>query len=235
MRIVQITDSHVSAAVPSRAADLERCIAHVNALDPKPDVVVHTGDVAHDGLAEEYASARRLLARLTAPCFVIPGNRDRRAELIRAFADGEHIHEGMEFVQYSVERFPVRLVLLDTLSIESNKGRLCPARLAHLDAMLATDTARPAVVFMHHPPFAALAAPDPYQYEDWAEAEALAAVLARHGHVRRLICGHIHRMINSEIGGVPASALTCMATDLRKGKPVTADPSAPIVAAFSVA
>jgi len=39
-------------------------VAHVNALDPRPDVVLATGDLVEGGKPEEYARLRRLLAPL---------------------------------------------------------------------------------------------------------------------------------------------------------------------------
>lgn len=217
MRIIQISDTHISREHPSRTADLERCIEAINALDQQPDLVVHTGDVAHDGLPEEYELARQVLARLSVPYLVLPGNRDNRQELIRAFQDGRHIRVGMDFVQYSVEARDARLVFLDTASRTSNKGRFCRDRLAQAERLLAADSARPTLVFLHHPPFEVGIIPDPFQFESWDDVRALEALLARHTEVRSVICGHIHRNADGAVGAVQASAITCTAVDLRKG------------------
>ncbi|MGI9388174.1 MAG: metallophosphoesterase, partial [Methyloligellaceae bacterium] len=91
MRIIQLSDSHLSNDKPSRAVELEACIAYIKSLQPQPDAIVHTGDIAHDGDVEEYETARRLLDRLTVPYFVLAGNRDNRSNLIKVFADGTHI------------------------------------------------------------------------------------------------------------------------------------------------
>ena len=217
MRIVQISDTHISCDHPSRVTDFERCVDAINALDRRPEVVVHTGDVAHNGLREEYEIARELLEKLAAPYFVLPGNRDNRQELTRIFADGRHIRSGMDFVQYSVEHLEVRLVILDTVSPKSNKGCLCPARLAHFERMLSENGRRPTALFLHHPPFEISAIPDPRQFEVWAEAEALAARLGRQPDICGVFCGHVHRSVDGAIGSVKASTLSCVAVDLRKG------------------
>lgn len=217
MRIVQISDTHISREHQSRTADLKRCIEAINALDPQPDIVVHTGDVAHDGHPDEYGIARKLLDKLSVPYFVLPGNRDNRQELIRTFQDGRHIRAGMDFVQYSVESFEARLVFLDTASRKSNKGRFCQDRLAHAERLLSGETTRPTLVFLHHPPFEVGTIPDPFQFESWAEVEALEALLAKHDGVRRVICGHVHRNVEGTVGSVPAIAISCTAVDLRKG------------------
>jgi 3',5'-cyclic AMP phosphodiesterase CpdA len=218
MRIVQISDTHVSCEHPARASELAACIQFINRLVPAPDVVVHTGDVAHDGKAEEYAIAHGLLEELHAPYYVIPGNRDNRPRLIRAFADDRHIRLGMEFVQYPVEHPEARLILVDSVGSRGNKGHLCAARLADVDRMLSADAGRPTLVFLHHPPFEVGIIPDPFQYEDWAAVEAFWELLSRHHQVRGVHCGHVHRNVQASIHSIRASTVSCVAPDLRKGE-----------------
>src|SRR5215469_10345531 len=77
MLIAQITDLHILP--PGRlafgrvdtAACLARAVARLRTLDPRPDVVVATGDLVDAGGAEEYAHLRRLLAPLELPLFVL--------------------------------------------------------------------------------------------------------------------------------------------------------------------
>ena len=229
MHIIQISDSHISRDHPDRAGELADCITYINALDNQPDVVVHTGDITQDGHAQEYALAREILDRLTAPYFVLAGNRDNRAQLIGAFGDGRHLHDGLDFVQYTVEDFPVRLVVIDTVSLDSQKGSLCARRLADVEQMLSRDTSRPALVFMHHPPFDVPVAPDPFQFEERAQAEALLAVLQRSPNVCGLHCGHVHRGYETSIGAIEATVLSCLTSDLRWDKPVAVEQGLPVL------
>ena len=59
--IAQITDFHVGlpgsrADVRYRTAEhLAKAVAHLNALEPRPHVVLATGDLVDDGTPEEYA------------------------------------------------------------------------------------------------------------------------------------------------------------------------------------
>jgi predicted MPP superfamily phosphohydrolase len=53
---------------------LARAVASLNALVPRPDVTVVTGDLVDHGEPEEYEQLRHLLAPLSMPVFVIPGN-----------------------------------------------------------------------------------------------------------------------------------------------------------------
>ena len=70
LQIVQISDTHISNDVPQRLNDLEQCVNVINNLPTQPDIVVHTGDISHDALAQEYHNARQQLDKLKAPYFV---------------------------------------------------------------------------------------------------------------------------------------------------------------------
>lgn len=222
MLIAQISDCHIELPAvdgSDRSGDLARGVDYINGLDPQPDLVVHTGDVAHFGKPEEYAEAVRVLDELRAPFCVIPGNRDDRGELRKAFQsrlpDGCH----REFVQYPVALHGLHAIMLDSVSTQSNKARLCKARLEHFSSMLDDAGGRPVVVFMHHPPFEVTASRYPIQFEDWSEVDALAGIMSRHGNVRSVFCGHSHRSAEGKIAGVDASTIPSVASDLRMGPP----------------
>ena len=68
MIIAQITDTHLLAANAGssmsepRSENLRACIADINELDPKPDAVIHTGDMTQNGEASEFVHARSILS-----------------------------------------------------------------------------------------------------------------------------------------------------------------------------
>src|SRR5262249_60667532 len=84
MVIAQISDTHIKPEGRlayervDTAWHLGRCVEHLLALDPRPDVVLATGDLVDGGLVEEYRLLARLLAPLPMPVFLIPGNHDPR-------------------------------------------------------------------------------------------------------------------------------------------------------------
>ena len=133
--IAQISDTHIDPDHPNsaqRLKDVERVVAAINALDPPPDLVIHTGDMAHNGTAEKYEAALDILRNLRVPLYAAAGNRDDRA-LIRAnFPTGRNLMPGMDFLQYEIDDHPVRLIALDTLSGESNMGDYCEKRAQSL-------------------------------------------------------------------------------------------------------
>ena len=64
MIIAQISDTHIALDTPDadqRTRDLACSIADINALDPAPDLIVHTGDIVHNGAQDEYAQAAAAL------------------------------------------------------------------------------------------------------------------------------------------------------------------------------
>ena len=64
--IAHITDSHVGVGPGAEAASeaLANAVRAINELDPAPVAVLHTGDIAANGLPEEYERTRELLAPL---------------------------------------------------------------------------------------------------------------------------------------------------------------------------
>ena len=119
MIIAQISDTHIALDTPDadrRIRDFALTVADINALDPAPDVIVHTGDLVHNGRQDEYAQAVATLANARAPLYVLTGNKDNRAKLCEAFSDRGYLVPDSDFVHYAIDDYPVRLIALDTLT-----------------------------------------------------------------------------------------------------------------------
>lgn len=220
MIIAQISDTHIDLDHPSgddRIRNLAQCVDDINRLDPLPDVVIHTGDLTNTGHPDEYAEAKRILGGLRPPHYVVAGNRDDRVALRSVFTDGSSLMPGSDFVQYHVDRFPVRLIILDTLTEDTNKGDFCAARADSLSAALAQDTTKPTAVFMHHPAFEVVESKYPIQFESREAMARLEDALNGNGRVIRAFCGHTHRATTGKIGEVPVSSTPSIAVDLRLG------------------
>lgn len=215
MIVAQISDTHIALDTPDadrRIDDFERTIADINALDPQPDVIVHTGDVAHNGLPAEYALATATLAKARAPAFVMVGNKDDRANLRAAFG-----LPGASFVAYAVEDFPVRLILLDTLDPDSNKGDFCADRARGFTEMTDAETTKPVAVFAHHPPFEVQVGPEPFNFKTPEAMARIRETVQHSGRVVAVFCGHVHRAAAGHVDGIPASVVPPVATTLRWG------------------
>ena len=219
MVIAQISDTHIlarssnQAEGASRAENLRRCIADINRQGV--DVVVHTGDSVHHGLADEYAHLREIVAELDAPLFLIPGNRDRHGALRAAFDRLPFLPENGDHLHYVVEDYPIRLVALDSVVAGERKGVFCAHRLAWLEETLAREPDKPTMLFIHHPPFD-IAPHYVGGYRRSQDAENLAAVVSRHPQVKRLLCGHVHCSHREPWADTVATTMPSVAVDLRK-------------------
>jgi 3',5'-cyclic AMP phosphodiesterase CpdA len=205
MLIAHITDTHVVTPGSRAYRDqvdtntmLERAVDRLNALYPRPDCVIITGDLTDHGLLPEYAELTRQLARLEIPYYLVIGNHDHRATMLAAL-DVEHLRGVGPFVQYTVDHWPVRLIMLDSTSDEHHMGEFCEDRCDWLKAQLAEAPDRPTIVALHHPPFDTGITMMDACGAGWADG--LAAVLADHPNVLRVLCGHIHRSIQTLVGG----------------------------------
>ena len=211
MIIGHITDFHI--AEPGDPFDvryapaqyLERAVAHILALAKRPDVILATGDLTETATAGAYTRLRELLTPLEVPVYLLPGNHDDRDNLRAAFPDHAYLPEE-GFIQYVIEDYPVRLVALDTVIAGEIGGELCAERLAWLEACLAEAPERPTLILMHHPPFiTGIEGMDRNRDQmGLIGADALGAVIARHPQVERIVCGHLHRPIESRWYGTLA-------------------------------
>jgi 3',5'-cyclic-AMP phosphodiesterase len=214
MLLAQISDLHVmpkgelAYGRVDTAGMLREAVAHLNRLDPRPDAVLITGDLADHGESLAYQHLREILAELEHRYFVIPGNHDRLAEFRTAFADQSYLPAQGEFTQFVIDDLPLRIVAADSVVPGQTRGTLCDARLAWLDRTLAEKPTTPTLVMMHHPPFAT-GLPH-FDKVGMDRVEELEAVIARHPQVERILCGHVHRAIQIRFGGTIVS--TCPST-----------------------
>ena len=207
--LAQVSDLHIKAAgrlsyrVVDTAEMLRACIGHLLGLPQRPDAVAFTGDLTDFGRPEENAVLRSLLAPLPMPVYLIPGNHDARDALRAAFPDHDYLFQSPEFVQYAIEEHPLRILAIDTVVPGEGRGELCDERLAWLDGKLAERPQSPTAVLMHHPPFTTFIGH--MDRQGLTGAEELAGVIRRHPQVERLLCGHLHRPIETRFAGTIAS------------------------------
>lgn len=217
MLLCQISDPHIVGAGTlaygriDTPRMLERCVRKIKALPRMPDAVIATGDLTEHATAEEYGLLRELLAPLTIPLYLAVGNHDDRQALRTAFPDDAHLPHAGDFLQYTVEDHPVRLIVLDTLVPGAPHGALCERRLQWLDQRLA-ESPRPTIIAQHHPPFeTGMTMMDSMRL---ANPEEEAKVVRKYGHVERIISGHYHRNIQARFAGTVASVCPSTAHQL---------------------
>ena len=206
--IAQISDLHITqpgALAYGRvdtAAALVQAIDTLNSLSPRPDLVVVSGDIADSALPEEYEHAKKLLAALEIPFAAIPGNHDRRLPMRTALPDPAYA--AASGALNSMRRVgEVDVLLVDSTVPGSSHGELDPATLAWLDGVLSASVTRPALLFLHHPPFnTGIVYSDAIRLRN---ADALAVLLKRHPRVQLVAAGHVHRAAQTVFAGVSAT------------------------------
>lgn len=203
IKLIQITDPHVGArghaafGVDPRA-QLEACVADINAHHADAALCMVTGDLVNEGSAGEYANIEPVLRELKMPFRVLTGNHDERHALRRAFPAVPVDAHG--FLQSTFAVPGGRVVLLDTLRTGHPSGELCVQRLQWLEETLASAN-DDVYIAMHHPPM-----PLGIDYLDGialSNAEDFWNALAPHRErVRLIIFGHVHRPVSGTYRGV---------------------------------
>jgi 3',5'-cyclic-AMP phosphodiesterase len=214
MLIAQLSDLHIKAGsrkaygIVDTAAMLKAAIVHLLAFSPRPDVVLITGDLVDHGSAEDYQELCDLLSPLSNAfrerIFLLPGNHDEREALRRAFPEHRYLAQDEDFAHYAVMLAPrLRLLALDTVVPEQSHGELCERRLRWLGDRLSEEPI-PTLIAMHHPPF--VTGIEHMDVIGLRRADEFEAMLARHDHVKRIVCGHLHRAIETTFAGITASS-----------------------------
>lgn len=206
MLILQLTDFHVTTAgtllagVDTRAA-FSRLMQRVAGIEPKPDLIVVSGDLAETGTEEEYAWVAAGLRAQGLPFVVVPGNHDMREPLRRAFR--EETGTEPDHLAFSRLVAGVRLLGLDTLVEGSAHGALSDGQLTWLENELEHAGSEPIVIVMHHPPFrTGIPAMDAIGLI--SGGDELARLLEGRANIAGILCGHVHRAISGLFAGIPA-------------------------------
>ena len=205
MLIAQISDPHVRArgvlyhgTVDSNAMLLQ-AVRHLNTMTPRPDLIILSGDVVDKGSPAEYEMAREILGRIEMPLRIIPGNHDDRETFRTAFADHAYLPKAGPHSYIINDMGPLRIVAIDVTVPGEHYGLIDEERAAWLEQALATEPDRPTLIIMHQPPFdTGIPYMDPYACRNGSR---MAEIVARFPKVERIVCGHMHRMMQIRFGG----------------------------------
>ena len=203
--ILQITDTHIARAgalVSDRldtSAALSRLIDRIQSIRHQLgtiDAILVSGDLSDDGSAQSYERFKALLAPLDLPVLVVPGNHDARAPMRAAFAD-QFTQDGP--LDWVTQVGDLKIIGLDTLVEGFGKGTLSAQSLTFLEAALADAKDAPTLLALHHPPFrSGIGFMDDIGLTN---RNAFCDVVSAHTGPLRIVCGHIHSMMISDVGG----------------------------------
>lgn len=223
MLIAQISDTHIAEPDPGEPHTLERIsmlqdfVTSIGEMSVKPDLILHTGDISQDGKPEEYDIVKSMLGSIDIPVFFALGNRDLAANLVQGLKGFVQTKLVDDFLIYSIDSFPVRLIAMDTQKRNSRIGTACSARLRILEDLLDQKPDIPTALFMHHPPFEVPTSKYPFQFDDPVLADAFLQLIARYKQVVHLFCGHMHREFSVKLPNCNASVAPSLSPSNRLG------------------
>ena len=193
-RIIQISDLHLFADPAAELKGictrerLERVLGALRQESGKAELLIVTGDLAHDERLETYQALRELLKEWLPRVRVLPGNHDNRTFMRQVF--GDIVLAAGERNVFADSAGNWRLIGLDSQIPGAVAGELGTEQLGWLEQQLAA-TSQPTVLFLHHPPI-----PVGSTWLDQIgllDASALWKMLERFPKVRLICTGHIHQ------------------------------------------
>jgi 3',5'-cyclic-AMP phosphodiesterase len=217
--VAHLSDPHLLAGgrrlydTVDTEAGLRRALSRLAAVDPAPQALVFTGDLADRGEPHAYRRLCEIVEpaarELGAQVVWTMGNHDEREPYARSLF-GEAGDRPQDRV-YDVDG--LRIVALDTSVPGYHHGTLEPEQLEWLTDVLATPAPHGTLLAMHHPPV-----PLPMlrlaELIELLDQERLAEVVAG-SDVRGILAGHLHFSTWSTFAGVPVSvaSASCYTTD----------------------
>ena len=210
-KIVVFTDIHFNVEDRGNGIDpvknLTEGLAHAAKYNGDADHIVVTGDLTHKGDVASYELLKQTLDKQELPIVLMIGNHDNRENFQSVFEQSYRDEYG--FVQHAMDCKEGKLLFLDSLDGPpynyplSHRGFMCQNRLNWLDAELGSADGKPCFLFMHHHPHdVGFRAMDTIKL---VNGDEFYSVLEKHGNVKHISCGHVHRTISGNHRGISYS------------------------------
>lgn len=203
---VHLTDVHIGRPDDSHlhtdtTATLRAVIAEIGRIDPRPDFVVVSGDLANAGDAESYGVLKAELDRLDLPVVCAIGNHDTREGFYQGYLGRQ---EGSaEPYDHDQVVAGIHVITLDSTIPGAIGGDLDEAQFAWLSAALGRHHDLPRLLVIHHPPaLDDLPSDTPWRMLPVSTSHRLAAMLEGQ-RVAGILSGHIHHDRFSNWYGIP--------------------------------
>jgi len=217
--VAHLSDVHLLAGgerqygVIDTEAGLLRALERLRNVQPPPQVLIFTGDLADKAEPAAYSRLRELVepaaAEMGAQVVWTMGNHDERAEYAAGLFGQES--EAPQDRVYDVAG--LRVIALDTSVPGYHHGDLTADQLEWLRDQLAAPAEHGTILAMHHPPI-----PLPMlraaEIIELLDQHQLAAVVEG-TDVRSILGGHIHFSTYSTFAGIPVSvaSASCYTSD----------------------
>jgi len=200
VRVLQITDTHLFADSGgcllglNTEQSLQSVLADISDRHLPADLVLATGDLAHDGTAGAYRRFFTHMSSIGLPVYCLPGNHDETRALQQAQDTGR-----CRFVEHAFHA-DWHFIFLDSTIPGSDGAHLSEGALAMLERHLHAAPDKHTLVCLHHQPV-----PMGSRWLDTMaldNPEAFFAIIDRHPQVRGVLWGHVHQELSARHGDV---------------------------------
>ncbi len=219
--IAHISDTHLLAGgklqygVVDTVQHLQMALDRLRRIDPVPQAIVLTGDLADRGEPEAYAQLRSMIepaaAAMGAQVVWCMGNHDDRTAYARSLFGADPTADVMDRV-YEVDG--LRIVALDTSVPNYHHGEITDEQHDWLASVLAEPAPLGTILAMHHPPIAIPMLPAAAIIELDGQDRLETALAGT--DVRMILGGHFHYSSYGTFAGIPVSvaSATCYISDI---------------------
>jgi 3',5'-cyclic AMP phosphodiesterase CpdA len=219
--IAHISDTHLLAGgklqygVVDTVQHLQMALDRLSRIDPVPQAIVLTGDLADRGEPEAYAQLRSMIepaaAAMGAQVVWCMGNHDDRTAYARSLFAADPTADVMDRV-YEVDG--LRIVALDTSVPNYHHGEITDEQHDWLASVLAEPAPLGTILAMHHPPIAIPMLPAAAIIELDGQDRLETALAGT--DVRMILGGHFHYSSYGTFAGIPVSvaSATCYISDI---------------------
>lgn len=146
---IHISDAHVNSA-GKNTDNLKAIAVEVNAMNPKPELVVCTGDLVETGFEAEFANYKAAMQTFGTPVYNVPGNHETKWSDFGKFGPKRFLGQDP---YYSFDHNGVHFVAMDSTLWLEHYGILDQSELTWLKRDLdKAGKATPSVLFYHHMP-----------------------------------------------------------------------------------
>lgn len=202
VRLAQITDTHLLADHEDNMRgvktfySLKKVLAKVKKHNP--ELLLLTGDLAHNGEKEAYQHLVRLINELKIPAHWLPGNHDHFG-LMQTELISEYLSDRKTI---ATEHWQIILLNSCLDNAKYGEGTFAQAELDYLKQQLGQgkSTGKSVAIAFHHQPIKVGI--------DWIEqmsvlnADAFRKIIGQYPQVKVVCFGHIHHQIDKQQQGI---------------------------------
>ncbi|MDW6002974.1 3',5'-cyclic-AMP phosphodiesterase [Vibrio mangrovi] len=201
VKLLQITDTHLFASDEgsllsvNTADSFNAVVDEIISRQVEYHLILATGDISQDHSDVSYQRFVDGIQPLQKPCLWLPGNHDDQPVMKTVLAcpqitQPNHVIVGAHW----------QMILLDSQVFGVPYGHVSPEQLQQMDDILCQTQDRHTLILLHHHPL--LVGSRWLDQHTLKNSEQFWDVLLKYPHVKGVICGHVHQVMERDYHGV---------------------------------